>query len=145
MASTSLRLLDTISLAASQTRPRDQVADLGAYRQLALCMRLLKPGTGTGGGRVKLQHAAVNEEGAFFDVTGATWVVDSTDQSYYRESTACGAGDGPQGKVIHSCDLQAVGSVGEDADFCSTGCLNGWVLDVLETSGAIDLICAEGA
>lgn len=78
MASQSVRILDPQPLGASAEQPRDQVVDLGAYKQLVASCRVLKVGSGAGGGRVKLQTAAVNEPGAFHDVAGLSWVVDGS-------------------------------------------------------------------
>lgn len=87
MASTYKRLLDPRALSASTQSPDDGVLDLGAYRQLVLDARLLKVGTGTGGGRVKIQHAAVNEPDAWRDLAGVSWVVDSTGTGGVLEAT----------------------------------------------------------
>jgi hypothetical protein len=57
-----LRLLDPRTITANDVQPRDQVADLGAYRQLMIHLRLLKVGTA---GNLLIQDAAVNEEDAF--------------------------------------------------------------------------------
>jgi hypothetical protein len=78
MAGQSIRLLDAIVLSANKEQPRDQVVDVGAYRQLVIQGRVLKAGTGVGGGKLKIQHSAVNEAGTFEDLSSASWVVDST-------------------------------------------------------------------
>lgn len=88
MASMYVRLLDPQALSASKESPREQVIDFGAYKQLNVDVRVIKAGTGTAAGTIKLQHAAVNEPDAFRNLTNASWVIDSTGTGGYLEITA---------------------------------------------------------
>ena len=55
------------------------MADLGAYKELNVIVRVLKLGTGTdAGNKIYLEHAATNEEGAFIAIDSASWVTHST-------------------------------------------------------------------
>ncbi len=47
--------------------------DAGAFKQLEVQVRVLKKDTNPTPGNLKLQHAAVNEEDAYVDITNATW------------------------------------------------------------------------
>lgn len=76
MAGQYIRVADAVTLKASDTQDRDQVADVGAYRQLVLRCVVLKPGSTTDEGYVKIQHAATNDANAWVDLTGIEWLVD---------------------------------------------------------------------
>ena len=76
MAGQYMRLADAITLKASDSQDRDQVLDLGAYRQVVFTCTVLKPGSTTDVGKVKIQHAATNEANAWVDLTGVEWLVD---------------------------------------------------------------------
>ena len=71
MASQYHRLIDSVMLKPNMTQSLRDAYDAGAFKQLEVQVRVLKSGTGTG--NLKLQHAAVNEEDAYVDITGATW------------------------------------------------------------------------
>lgn len=70
MAGESVRLLDPQVLSAGDTMNPERVYDGGGYKNLEIHTRILKAGSG---GNIKLQHAAVNEPGAFIDLATATW------------------------------------------------------------------------
>lgn len=83
MAGQSLRLLDAQALSASKETPLEQVADLGAYRQLVIHCRILKAGSA---GSITIQDAATKESAAFRS-TAATWNLSSTSNSGVTELT----------------------------------------------------------
>lgn len=87
MAGQYVRLMDAGTINPGPQQTHDAV-DLGAYRQAIFHLRLLKAGSGTGGGQVVVQHAAVNEEGAYVDIPGISWIVDSNGTGGVLESTA---------------------------------------------------------
>ena len=78
MASEYRRLLDVRGLSADQQMRDDEAWDAGAYTTLQVHVRLIKAGTGSAGGQIKLRHAAVNELDAWVDLSGAQWTIDST-------------------------------------------------------------------
>ncbi len=75
MASQYSRFLPLQTLSSTQTMPRDEVLDLGAYNTLQIQLRVLVAGSG---GNVKIQHAAVNEPDAFKDLSGASAALNAT-------------------------------------------------------------------
>lgn len=79
MASVYHRLMPFQTLAATQTMPRDEVFDAGAYTKLQIQTRVLVAGSA---GNVKLQHAAVNEPDAFKDISGASWALNATSNNF---------------------------------------------------------------
>lgn len=83
MASETVRLLDPQVLSANDVMPVERVFDGGSYRVLEIHTRILKQGSA---GNLKLQHAAVNEPGAFIDLAGASWV--TTGQGSYVTVTS---------------------------------------------------------
>lgn len=85
MASQSVRILDAQTLSASKSSPREQVLDLGAYKQLNVHGRILKAGSA---GTLVLQHAAVNEDDAFVDLPDMSWDVSSTSNSSFEEASS---------------------------------------------------------
>ena len=78
MAGAYHRLTPQQTLVANQTQPASEVYDAGAFNHLQLQGRVLKAGTA---GKLKLQHAAVNEPDAFIDVSGAEWDLDQAGPS----------------------------------------------------------------
>lgn len=79
MASQAIRLMDVSTLSASKEQMREQVADLGAFKELNVQVRVLKIGTGTdANATLTLEHASVNEDEAFLPLSSASWRVDST-------------------------------------------------------------------
>ena len=70
MASEYHRLMKLQTVTASYTPPLSESIDCGAYKTLECNCQIPKVGTN---GSVKLQHAAVNEEAAFRDLSGASW------------------------------------------------------------------------
>ncbi|MBM4366687.1 MAG: hypothetical protein FJ102_10770 [Deltaproteobacteria bacterium] len=78
MSSQYVRIADARVLGANQTSPREQVADLGAYRTLHVAVRVLRPGTATDANTtVVLEHAATNEEEAFLAINSTSVRVDT--------------------------------------------------------------------
>lgn len=67
MASQYRRLLDIQPVDADETQALDRVFDAGAYRQLNVQLIRMSNGAGTTV-KIKLQHAAVNEEGMYMDL-----------------------------------------------------------------------------
>lgn len=59
------RLLDARELQANLVQDRETVFDAGGYGHLELQIRVLAAGSG---GKIKIQHAAVNEAEAFVDL-----------------------------------------------------------------------------
>ncbi len=78
MGSEYRRLLDVRTLAPNMSMREEDAWDAGAYTTLQTHVRLIKAGTGTAAGKLKLRHAAVNEPDAWVDLPGAEWVIDST-------------------------------------------------------------------
>ncbi len=77
MSAQYVRIVDAATLVPNWVTPRPEVLDLGTHRVIAVTVRVLKAGTATDANTVvKLQTAAVNEEGAFVDV-GSSVRVDS--------------------------------------------------------------------
>ena len=66
------------------------------------------------------------------------------DEAFFHQTAKCGKGE-QAGHLIYSCDVHEVGSIGEAAAFCSTGCLPDWIMDSLESIGADQLVCGEEA
>jgi hypothetical protein len=54
--------LDARVVSANERQPREQVIDLGGYRQVVIQARIMKPGSA---GNLLIEDAAVNEEDAF--------------------------------------------------------------------------------
>lgn len=79
MASLYHRLVPLQTFGASQTQPRDEVLDVGAYTTLEIQLRVLVAGAA---GNLKLQHAAVNEPDAFKDLSGASWALSATANNF---------------------------------------------------------------
>ncbi|MFT5582473.1 MAG: hypothetical protein ACI9VR_000049 [Cognaticolwellia sp.] len=75
MAGQYVRLMDAGTI--TQGPQSQDAVDLGAYRQVVFHLRLLKAGSGTAGAQLVVQHAAIDEEGAYIDIPGISWVVDS--------------------------------------------------------------------
>lgn len=69
MAGRYLRLLDAYSPKPNEVQESDKVVDLGGFKDVAFDCRVLKPGAGN----ILIEHAAVNEEGAFRPLSTATW------------------------------------------------------------------------
>lgn len=81
MAGQYMRLADSVVITTGLAQDRDQVVDVGAYRQVLLHARVLRTGSG---GSVKIQHAATNEGDAWEDLyqdddqTAVTWALTGT-------------------------------------------------------------------
>lgn len=75
MAGKYVRLLDAQVIGANEKQARDQVLDLGGYKQLNIQARILKAGTL---GSVFIEDAAVNEEAAFTRTIASFSVVTPT-------------------------------------------------------------------
>ena len=69
MAGRYLRFLDAYSPKPNEIQESDKVLDLGGFSSLGLDCRVLKQGAGN----IYLEHAAVNEEGAWRSLGTATW------------------------------------------------------------------------
>ena len=80
MASQYKRILDPRVLTADMTQPATDIWDAGAYRTLEVQARVVKAGTA---GYLKIQHAAVNEEDAFRDLTGGNVGLSAVDNIYF--------------------------------------------------------------
>ncbi len=79
MSSQYVRIADARVLSANQTSPREQVADLGAYRTLQVAVRGLRAGTATDvNTTVVLEHAATNEDEAYLAINSTSVRVDTT-------------------------------------------------------------------
>jgi len=69
MPNTYVRLMDPTPLAANAKSSRTEVADLGAETKARAQIRVIKAGSA---GTIRLQEAAVNEDGAFVDIANST-------------------------------------------------------------------------
>jgi len=72
MASQYRRLLDPRVILADEVQDLKDAFDGGAFTKMELQCRILKAGSA---GSVKLQHAAINESGAYIDLVSASWAV----------------------------------------------------------------------
>lgn len=78
MASQSLRLMDSATLAPNQVSARDGAADLGAYGNVQAMFRAIRPGTANDQNAVVfLEHAAVNEAQAWAGLPNTSVRVDT--------------------------------------------------------------------
>ena len=75
MASSTKRIMNPQKLTGNATQPVEEAWDAGAFTRLEAQCRFLKQGSA--GGSVLLEHAAVNEEGAFIPLPGASWNVNT--------------------------------------------------------------------
>lgn len=75
MASQYHRLLDPRVLYSNDVQDLREAFDAGAFKTLEIDIRILKSGSG---GNLKLQHAAVNEPGAYRDLNGTSVAVTGT-------------------------------------------------------------------
>lgn len=67
MATKAATLLNAQPVPGDWTQSREDWLDLGAYKQLNVLFEILSTGSG---GSVKVQHAAIPEDGNFVDITG---------------------------------------------------------------------------
>ena len=73
MASQYVRLMEPMVLSGSKQSETERVADLGAYKTLEVEFLIFaQVDSGVTSFELKLQHASVNEEDAFVDLSGAT-------------------------------------------------------------------------
>lgn len=79
MASGIKRIMPPRKFTGNATQPIEEARDAGAYTRIEAQCRVLKQGSA--GGSFILEHAAVNEEGAFLPIPGALWNA-NTDGGY---------------------------------------------------------------
>ena len=69
LPSASFRLMEAQTLTADTTQSPLEALDLGNYKELEIVLNVLNVGTA---GTLKAQHAAINKEGAFMDLSGVS-------------------------------------------------------------------------
>jgi hypothetical protein len=67
--------LDATVLAPGDKQKVSEAMDVGTSSRVEIQTRILKAGTA---GNLTLEHAAVNEEGAYTALTGASWACNAT-------------------------------------------------------------------
>ncbi len=110
MASAYTRILRARPLTSATTPDTSESFDAGGYRVLDVQTRVLNAGSA---GTVKLQHAAVNEDAAFKDLSGFTAVNLNATANDFQEVTSFlrwvrwATGTAPTGNPVAVIDIVA--------------------------------------